>query len=63
MPCSMSRRAGAGHSKNQPGHTGQYGRGHEAASLFLNKFKNLVFIPYNRKIEVHSSLLDMVLHD
>jgi len=32
-------------------------------SSFLNKFKKLGFIKYNGKIEVHSSLLNIVLHD
>jgi CRP-like cAMP-binding protein len=32
-------------------------------SLFLNKFRKLGFIKYNGTIEVHSSLLNIVLHD
>ena len=32
-------------------------------SLFLNKFRKLGFIRYNGRIEVHSSLLNIVLHD
>jgi CRP/FNR family transcriptional regulator, cyclic AMP receptor protein len=32
-------------------------------SSFLNKFKKLGFITYNGKMEVHSSLLNIVLHD
>ena len=32
-------------------------------SFFMNKFRKLGFISYNRNIEVHSSLLSMVLHD
>ena len=32
-------------------------------SSFLNKFKKLGFIKYNGKMEVHSSLLNIVLHD
>jgi CRP-like cAMP-binding protein len=32
-------------------------------SFFMNKFRKLGFISYNGKIEVHSSLLSMVLHD
>lgn len=32
-------------------------------SSFLNKFKRLGFITYNGKMEVHSSLLNIVLHD
>lgn len=32
-------------------------------SLFLNKFKKLGFINYNGRMEVHSSLLNIVLHD
>ena len=32
-------------------------------SLFLNTFRKLGFIHYNGRIEVHSSLLNIVLHD
>lgn len=32
-------------------------------SFFMNKFRKLGFISYNGKIEVHSSLLNAVLHD
>src|SRR5437764_937654 len=32
-------------------------------SHFMNKFRNLGFIRYNGGIEVHSSLLNVVLHD
>lgn len=32
-------------------------------SHFMNKFRNLGFIDYNGGIEVHSSLLNVVLHD
>jgi CRP/FNR family transcriptional regulator, cyclic AMP receptor protein len=32
-------------------------------SLFMNKFRKLGFIRYNGRIEVHSSLLNIVLHD
>jgi CRP/FNR family transcriptional regulator, cyclic AMP receptor protein len=32
-------------------------------SFFMNKFRKLGFISYNGHIEVHSSLLSMVLHD
>src|ERR1700722_6548334 len=32
-------------------------------SHFMNKFRRLGFIRYNGKIEVHSSLLNVVLHD
>jgi CRP/FNR family transcriptional regulator, cyclic AMP receptor protein len=32
-------------------------------SSFMNKFRQLGFIDYNRKLEVHSSLLNVVLHD
>jgi CRP/FNR family transcriptional regulator, cyclic AMP receptor protein len=32
-------------------------------SHFMNKFRNLGFIGYNGGIEVHSSLLNVVLHD
>ena len=32
-------------------------------SFFMNKFRDLGFIDYNGHIEVHSSLLNVVLHD
>jgi len=32
-------------------------------SYFMNKFRKLGFIEYNGKLEVHSSLLNVVLHD
>jgi CRP/FNR family cyclic AMP-dependent transcriptional regulator len=32
-------------------------------SFFMNKFRTLGFIHYNGHIEVHSSLLNVILHD
>ena len=32
-------------------------------SYFMNKFRKLGFIEYNGKLKVHSSLLNVVLHD
>jgi CRP-like cAMP-binding protein len=32
-------------------------------SFFMNKFRKLGFVEYNGHIEVHSSLLNVVLHD
>jgi CRP/FNR family cyclic AMP-dependent transcriptional regulator len=32
-------------------------------SFFMNKFRKLGFIEYNGKLEVHASLLNMVLHE
>jgi CRP-like cAMP-binding protein len=32
-------------------------------NLFMNRFRKLGFIRYNGEIEVHSSLLNVVLHD
>ena len=32
-------------------------------SFFMNKFRKLGFIRYNGSIEVHSSLLNVILHD
>jgi CRP/FNR family transcriptional regulator, cyclic AMP receptor protein len=32
-------------------------------SFFMNRFRKLGFVRYNGKIEVHSSLLNVVLHD
>jgi len=32
-------------------------------SFFMNKFRKLGFIAYTGNLEVHSSLLNVVLHD
>jgi CRP/FNR family transcriptional regulator, cyclic AMP receptor protein len=32
-------------------------------SFFMNKFRQLGFIEYNGNLEIHSSLLSVVLHD
>ena len=32
-------------------------------SFFMNKFRKLVLIDYNGGLQVHSSLLNIVLHD
>ena len=32
-------------------------------SFFMNKFRKLGFISYNGGLEVHNSLLSMILHD
>jgi CRP-like cAMP-binding protein len=32
-------------------------------SFFMNRFRKLGFIKYNGELEVHSSLLNVVLHD
>jgi CRP-like cAMP-binding protein len=32
-------------------------------SFFMNKFRKLGFIEYNGELQVHSSLLNIVLHD
>jgi len=32
-------------------------------SFFMNRFRKLGFIEYNGKLQVHSSLLNIVLHD
>jgi hypothetical protein len=32
-------------------------------SFFMNKFRKLGFIDYNGKLEIHNSLLNMVLRD
>jgi hypothetical protein len=34
-----------------------------SVSFFMNKFRKLGFIEYNGKLEVHNSLLNVVLHD
>jgi CRP-like cAMP-binding protein len=32
-------------------------------SMFMNKFRKLGFIKYNGSLEIHNSLLNVVLHD
>ena len=32
-------------------------------SFFMNKFRKLGFIEYNGRLEVHSSLLNVILYD
>ena len=32
-------------------------------NAFMNKFRRLGFIEYNGKLEIHSSLLNVILHD
>ena len=32
-------------------------------SFFMNRFRKLGFIRYNGELEVHNSLLNIVLHD
>jgi CRP/FNR family transcriptional regulator, cyclic AMP receptor protein len=32
-------------------------------SFFMNRFRRLGFVRYNGELEVHSSLLNVVLHD
>jgi CRP/FNR family transcriptional regulator, cyclic AMP receptor protein len=32
-------------------------------NFFMNKFRKLGFVRYNGELEVHSSLLNVVLHD
>jgi CRP/FNR family cyclic AMP-dependent transcriptional regulator len=32
-------------------------------SFFMNKFRKMGFVSYNGHLEVHSSLLNVVLHD
>lgn len=42
---------------------GLVGTTRSRVSFFMNKFRKLGFIDYNGAIEVHSSLLNIVLHD
>jgi hypothetical protein len=38
-------------------------RARSRVSFFMNKFRKLGFIEYNGKIEVHNSLLNVILYD
>ena len=42
---------------------GMIGTTRSRVSAFLNKFRRLGFINYNGKMEIHSSLLNIILHD
>jgi CRP-like cAMP-binding protein len=42
---------------------GMVGTTRSRVSYFMNKFRKLGFIGYNGRIEVYSSLLNVVLHD
>jgi CRP-like cAMP-binding protein len=42
---------------------GLVGTTRSRVSFFMNRFRKLGFIHYNGGIEVHSSLLSIVLHD
>src|SRR6202035_4433482 len=42
---------------------GMIGTTRSRVSSFMNKFRKLGFIDYNGSIEVHSSLLNVILHD
>jgi CRP/FNR family cyclic AMP-dependent transcriptional regulator len=42
---------------------GMIGTTRSRVSFFMNKFRRLGFIEYGEKLEVHSSLLNVVLHD
>jgi len=52
------------HTENQPRDTRGDCRHHAGAcGTFMNKFRELGFISYNGHLEVHNSLLNVVLHD
>jgi CRP-like cAMP-binding protein len=42
---------------------GLVGTTRSRVSFFMNRFRKLGFIDYNGGIEIHSSLLNIVLHD
>jgi CRP/FNR family cyclic AMP-dependent transcriptional regulator len=42
---------------------GMIGATRSRVSFFMNKFRKLGFIEYNGGLSVHSSLLNVVLHD
>jgi CRP-like cAMP-binding protein len=42
---------------------GLVGTTRSRVSFFMNKFRKLGFIEYNGEIQIHSSLLSIVLHD
>jgi hypothetical protein len=41
----------------------KFARSRSRVSHFMNKFRELGLIDYNGHIEVHSSLLNLVLHE
>ena len=58
------RPAGAGRREDQSGNARRHDR-HDpvARSHFMNKFRKLGFISYNGHLEIHNSLLSVVLAD
>jgi len=42
---------------------GMVGTTRSRVNFFMNKFRKLGFIHYNGGLQVHSSLLNVVLHD
>jgi len=48
---------------SQEGLAEMIGTTRSRVSFFMNRFRKLVFIRYNGGLEVHSSLLSVVLHD
>jgi cAMP-binding proteins - catabolite gene activator and regulatory subunit of cAMP-dependent protein kinases len=60
----QGRSAGANHRKiSQETLAEMIGTTRSRVSFFMNKFRELGLIDYNGHIEVHSSLLNVVLHD
>ena len=39
------------------------GSTHSSVGYFMNRFRSLDYIEYNGRIRVHTSLLNVVLHD
>jgi len=56
--------AGYLHSSEYPGKAGGYDRDHRSrVSFFMNRFRRLGFISYDGRVQVHKSLLNVVLLD
>ena len=48
---------------NQETLAGMIGTTRSRVSFFMNRFRKMGFIEYNGELQVHSSLLNVVLHD
>ena len=62
-PDSAAPRRDAVHSARGMTLAEMIGTTRSRVSFFMNKFRKLGFIDYNGSLEVHSSLLNMVLHE
>jgi hypothetical protein len=63
LPLDCAERSASGSSGRLRRCASGLGTTRSRVSFFMNKFRKLGFIEYNGKLEVHNSLLNVVLHD